>query len=609
MPRFTTTAPRRPTRRLVGGESLEVRRLLAFDPSPFEQEQLEHINRMRMDPAAELGVFFESLSPLSTTEADPGYRPIQAAIDFFGVDSAALQAQWSALEPAPPLAWNEDLIDAALGHSEKVVETNIQAHRVWDDLNENYRKDADEPWLEPNLLNRILATDYDGSSFSENVYAYAESGIHGHAGFVIDWGTSPTGIQNPPGHRNNIMSSSMQEVGISVIDNSANIGFNDNTTVGPLVITQNFGQRPSYKSQLLGVVWEDGFSNGYYEAGEGYVGFEILAIGDEGVFVVDTMSAGGFQMEVPAGTYDVIATGDLLGSYVVRDVVVGDENVKVDFEIGSMESLGSARATDDSFSVQRPGLTELDVLGNDNIDVANLDLTTLAVIHAPQKGTLRIAGETGLVTYAASGCEIGDDSFSYRVLTHEGLPLQGTVTLSSNAWDHPCGDANQDGNTDETDLSILQANMFTENADWTLGDFNGDSFVDGTDFNLWNESKVDIGAGASASLKPTGPIFADLAAALPTRLIPGPGGVDDILFDPDFVQPQRFNPELVNPGDPADDVGDPVIPVKAPFDTTSTRFQKPADNLWRNGLEVINDGGFLKPGSDRVSRSPTWKKN
>ena len=54
-----------------------------------------------------------------------------------------------------------------------------------------------------------------------NVYAYAESVIHTHAGFAIDWGGDPddpntTGIQNPPGHRDSMMSGSFREVGIRI---------------------------------------------------------------------------------------------------------------------------------------------------------------------------------------------------------------------------------------------------------------------------------------------------------------------------------------------------------------------------------------------------------
>ena len=45
------------------------------------------------------------------------------------------------------------------------------------------------------------------------------------------------------------------------------------------------------------------------------------------------MSAGGYQLEVPAGTYEIIASDPFLGTYAVENVVVGNENVKVDFII------------------------------------------------------------------------------------------------------------------------------------------------------------------------------------------------------------------------------------------------------------------------------------
>ncbi len=84
--RFTRPRRRVGTRMLAAGEQLESRRLLAFDPSPLEQAFMENINRMRLDPQGELDVIFTNdTAPLRAREAS-----VQAALDFFGVDSNSI---------------------------------------------------------------------------------------------------------------------------------------------------------------------------------------------------------------------------------------------------------------------------------------------------------------------------------------------------------------------------------------------------------------------------------------------------------------------------------------------------------------------------------------
>src|SRR3954468_16408405 len=90
-------------------ESLELRQLLAVDPSPLEQEMLELINRMRAKPAAELALLTKS------TDAD-----VNAALTFFKVNMTELAKQWAKLTPAQPLAWNDSLYNSAKGHSNKM---------------------------------------------------------------------------------------------------------------------------------------------------------------------------------------------------------------------------------------------------------------------------------------------------------------------------------------------------------------------------------------------------------------------------------------------------------------------------------------------------------
>lgn len=296
-------------------ECLEDRLLLTFNPTGLEQELLEHTNRIRTNPQEELDVLLTSLNPLQSS--DPH---VTNALNFFNVDANVLVEQWESLVPAPPLSWSEPLSDAAFAHNQLMIQFDEQSHQL--------------PG-EPGLFERFqdAGWSWSGSAkVAENIYAFAQSPFHAHAGFVIDWGTgsqgSIGGIQNPPGHRNNIMDPEMQEVGISIVPEN-----NPSTSVGPLVVTQDFAMRGNYgNANLLGVVFDDANDNGRYEAGEGMGGVTIDISGTGGTFSTTTWSAGGYQVKVPAGTYTVTASGGAMAQpVVVENVVVASANVKVDF--------------------------------------------------------------------------------------------------------------------------------------------------------------------------------------------------------------------------------------------------------------------------------------
>lgn len=304
---------KRSSQHRVSIESLELRILLTFDPSPLEQEMLEYLNRFRDNPQAELDALLSSYpSPLTAHDPD-----VQAAIDFFGVDGSVLESQFQNLYSAPPLAWNEALYAAADAHNELMIQFDQQSHQL--------------PG-EPELLDRIVDAGYDWEfsvRVGENIFAYSQSTSYGHAAFVIDWGFGPDGIQDPAGHRINMLDQGFQEVGIVVTTET-----HPSTGVGPLVVSQEFGRRGNYGAPAaVGVVFDDLNGDGTYNAGEGLSGVTVELSGDSGTFTTTSMSAGGYQVKVPSGTYIATATGGSLGGTVRRsNVNVGGSNVKVDFK-------------------------------------------------------------------------------------------------------------------------------------------------------------------------------------------------------------------------------------------------------------------------------------
>ncbi len=284
-------------------------------PTAQEQYMLELTNRMRINPADELALLINS------SDAD-----VNRAIDFFNVDLGVLATQWSTLTPAQPLAWSNQLHDAANDHGLLMIQEDQQSHQLPGELG---------------LGQRINNAGYNWSTVGENVFAFAESVFHGHAGFAIDWGNTPTGIQNPAGHRNSIMNNNFREVGISIIPEN-----DPSTGVGPLVITQNFGNRFSFgNSWLLGVAFDDQtVDDDFYTPGEGLAGINITALNlaTNQSFNTTTWNSGGYQLQLPDGTYQISFSGDWdndgQNDTATEQVTIGSENFKLDLNTDELSN-------------------------------------------------------------------------------------------------------------------------------------------------------------------------------------------------------------------------------------------------------------------------------
>lgn len=279
-------------------------------PTNEEQEFLEWINRLRIDPAGE----FDRLI-LDQAQGIAVLPTITSAIGFFGVDLALFRQQMSAFPAVAPLAWNSNLADAAQTHSALMIAQDNQSHQL--------------PG-EPSLGDRIRAAGYDFSRVGENIFAFTSSVVYGHAGFVIDWGNGVGGMQTPAGHRIALLNSAYAEIGVDVTAES-----NESTRVGPLVVTQNLGNRFGYAPQLVGVVFDDADGDNFYDAGEGQAGVSVSAVGTGGTFATTSWSSGGYQLELPAGEYTVTFSGGGLGGSVQRTVGLYTANEKLDVEAGA----------------------------------------------------------------------------------------------------------------------------------------------------------------------------------------------------------------------------------------------------------------------------------
>ncbi|HEY6565232.1 MAG TPA: Ig-like domain-containing protein [Pirellulaceae bacterium] len=412
-------------------EALELRELLAFDPSPFEQAYLENINRTRMNPQGELSVIFSSLNPLVARQAN-----VQSAINHFNVDATVLASQWSTLTPVPPLAWNETLSLTAAAHNGQMISHDMQEHQL--------------PG-EASLGDRVRAAGYSFRKVTENIYAYAEDVTHGHAGFVVDWGDGPGGIQSPAGHRDNILDRDVIEVGIHVVEES-----NGFTSVGPQLVTQDFGKpRTAGNPFVLGVVWRDANNNSIYDPGEGIGGVDVTISGPSGTYTTTSMSAGGYQVQVPSGTYQITASGSPLATtYASPPVTVGSSNVKSDFELNTANQ--APRTVADTATAPRTGHVAINVLGNDADPDGSLVISTLTIVQAPTEGEITVNPQNGIVTYWPFASTAAADTFFYTVTDNRGAVSARTrVSVARNTgFPPPVANDLQLPVTEDTALTI-----------------------------------------------------------------------------------------------------------------------------------------------------------
>lgn len=307
---------RRSTARCCELETLESRRVLAFDPTGQEQETLELMNALRIDPQGHLNTLFKTTNPLASFDSES-----QQSMDFFGVNSANFLPSWQTLTPVAPLSWNESLYNSTRTHNLLVVQNDDQQH--------------DFPG-EPSLGDRIAAAGYSNfRAVGENLFSFSKSVYFGHSGLSIDWGVPDLG------HRVNMMNPNFTEIGVSVIPQTQ-----AGKKVGPLAVAHNFGNTFTAKTYITGAAYNDTNVDGRYTAGEGLGGVTVTVTPATGAaLTATTMTAGGYRIEVPDGRYTVTFSGGGLAAPISYfNIVVSGANKKVD----STGPVGGVPAADPS---------------------------------------------------------------------------------------------------------------------------------------------------------------------------------------------------------------------------------------------------------------------
>jgi Ca2+-binding RTX toxin-like protein len=308
-------------------------------PSASEQYMLELINRARFNPLGEA--------------------------NLFGIDlNAGLAANTISSNSKQPLAFNLLLIDAARSHSQWMLDTDTFSHTGVNGTTSRQR-----------MIN--AGYQFTGSWVSgENVAFKSTSATIDVTSFTTDIHQN---LFLSSGHRANILKSDFREIGLGNLTGEYG-GYN------ALMVTQDLAKSGS-NVFLTGVTYNDFvLENDFYTIGEGLAEIKITAVrqSDNTSYSTLSMMAGGYQMALLAGTYDVSfsVNNQTIGNST--QITIGSENIKLDLNTDNILNLFYGGDGNDSLL----GGTENDTLiggngndsltgdiGNDSLDGgANLDL-------------------------------------------------------------------------------------------------------------------------------------------------------------------------------------------------------------------------------------------
>lgn len=278
------------------------------EPTAEEQYLLELANRARANPAA------EGRRLAATTNAHE-----RSAIEFFKVDLNRMKREFASYAPRPPLAMSPQLLGAARRHSADMARHHFQSH---------IGKDGSTAG------NRAIDAGFTGiTALNESIYSqWVPSVQFAHAGFLVDWGYGPGGVQQGLGHRDNIMNTRntvFREAGMGVV---ARTGA-DAEKYGRLAVTQQFGNRLVPPLFLVGVAYHDANNNFICDPGEGLPGIHVRS--SVGGRYAITSESGGYTIPFSTSHRGATVTfsGKALNGAQSFPFSLNGENTKVDLRM------------------------------------------------------------------------------------------------------------------------------------------------------------------------------------------------------------------------------------------------------------------------------------
>ncbi|GAB4546362.1 MAG: hypothetical protein Tsb0014_40830 [Pleurocapsa sp.] len=314
-------------------------------PSAYEQYMLELVNRARLDFDAEITRNSITATVDEDEDGDIDYQDTlnygrQKYITDYGItDPSKVAILTNGTRQV--LAFNPILTDAARSHTQwmfnanQTLNVNSFSHYETikikdDDGNEIDIAPSVDGYTGHSPWDRATAAGYGSTYVGENIAWKGTTDTPNVTAYVKD---HHVGLFKSFGHRTNIMNNTFREFGIG-IDEGIYKNYNS------LMTTQKFGKSGS-SVFLTGVAFDDlTDDDDFYTVGEGLRGILVTAVNQANnqSFTTTTMDAGGYQMALASGTYDVSFSlgGTLLGS--TQTVTIGSTNVKVDLNTDAIIS-------------------------------------------------------------------------------------------------------------------------------------------------------------------------------------------------------------------------------------------------------------------------------
>jgi len=214
--------------------------------------------------------------------------------------------------PKQPLAFDSLLIDSSRSHSQWMLDTDTFSHTGVDGTSSNQRmRDAGYQFTGSWTSGENIG--YKGTTGTVNVANFTED-VHGN-------------LFKSPGHRKNILNSNFREIGIATTTGEFD-GFNS------LMATQNFAKSGN-EIFLTGVAYDDlVIDDDFYTVEEGLADIDVTAINTATgtSYTTATMDAGGYQLALPSGTYDVSFSDNNQNLGTSSQVTINSENIKLDLD-------------------------------------------------------------------------------------------------------------------------------------------------------------------------------------------------------------------------------------------------------------------------------------
>jgi hypothetical protein len=296
-------------------------------PTAYEQYMLELVNCARLDFDAEIIRIGLTATIDEDGDGDIDYQDTlnygrQKYITDYGKDPNTVEILTNGSRQV--LAFNSLLTDAARSHTQWMFDTDIFSH--------NETNSSVSSYTGTYFWERIIAAGYSYSAAGENIAFQGTTGTPNVLSFVQ---SSHRGLFTSFGHRVNIMNNTYRELGIGIGEGVfTSNGLNYNS----VLTTQNFGKSGS-SIFLTGVAFDDSvIDDDFYSIGEGLSGIQIEATrqSDYQTFTTTTMDAGGYQIALGAGTYEVefSKNGTKIGE--TQTVSIGSQNVKLDLDTSNI---------------------------------------------------------------------------------------------------------------------------------------------------------------------------------------------------------------------------------------------------------------------------------